>query len=185
MNAVVQRCRRVALSVAAGLVLGLAGGAPAQDRPTDYQVKAAFLEKFGKFIEWPNNAFATPGSPLVIGVFGENPFHGALENLAARDTINGHPVEVRELKALPDLKGCHIVFVASTAKAEQRDVLDAIRRSPILTVGDTDDFCDNGGMVQFIVQNDQVHFQIRNEAARAAGLKISSKLLILAKRAGQ
>ncbi len=154
--------------------------ATAQAHPIEYQAKAAFLEKFGKFVEWPDNAFADTNAPLVIGVFLKDPFQGALEAFAANDTVNGHPVEVRQIKALPDLKGCHILFIPVSEKSQERDVLGALNGLSILTVGDSDDFCDEGGMIQFIVEKGQVRFVINNEAARAAGLKISSKLLILA-----
>jgi hypothetical protein len=165
-----------------------------QDRPTDYQVKAAFLEKFGKFIEWPPQAFPAPDAPLIIGIFGEEgreqaPFRDTLETLAAGDTINGHPVQVRQIKALPDLKSCHILYIPAASRAQQREILDTLSPNsqtpyPILTVGDSPDFLAAGGMIQFVIENQQVHFEIRNAAARAAALKISSKLLILAKKSG-
>jgi YfiR/HmsC-like len=155
----------------------------AQDQPTDYQVKAAFLEKFGKFVEWPDNVFATSTSPVVIGIFIDDPFGSALKSLAGADTINGRPIEIRDIKNLSELKDCHVVFIPASAKASEPDALAAVAGQPVLTVGETDEFYNDGGMIQFIIQNKQVHFRIRNEAARAAGLKISSKLLILARRA--
>jgi hypothetical protein len=154
----------------------------AQERPTDYQVKAVFLKNFGKFVEWPETAFADARAPLVIGVFGgadNDPFHGALDILAANDTINGRAIEVHSIKSLSDLRSCHILFVAAAAKSQERELLDAVNGMSILTVGDSDDFCNEGGMIQFIIKNDQVHFAINNAAARVAGLKVSSKLLIL------
>lgn len=157
----------------------------AQDRPTDYQIKAAFLEKFGKFVTWPDDAFATPNAPLVIGIFGQDPFHGTLEQLAENDTINGHRIVVEQIRALPDLKRCHIVFIPAALKTQERDILQAVHRNAVLTVSDAGDFCDAGGMIQFIIEDDQVHFEIKNDAARDAGLKISSKLLMLAKQAGE
>jgi hypothetical protein len=171
-------------------------------------VKAAFLEKFGKFVLWPNNAFADANAPLVIGVFEDNGnalagressraaaalFYGVLENLAARDTINGHPVHVVQIKAMSDLKNCHIIFIPASMKSQEHEILDVLKAAnggppqgapaSILTVSDSDDFCAAGGMIQFIIEDQQVHFQIKNETARAAGLKISSKLLTLAKQA--
>ena len=171
---------RAALLVFVALASGANGWA--EDQPTDYQVKAAFLERFGKFVEWPDNAFANPDQPLVIGVFGENPFGNALKSLAADDTINGHRVVISEIKDLAGVKNCNVVFIPASEKGSERDDLAAVANLPILTVGETDDFYDAGGMIQFVVENNQVHFRIRNEAARAAGLKISSKLLILARR---
>ena len=154
----------------------------AQEHPTDYQIKAAFLEKFAKFVEWPDNAFADTNSPVCIGIFGEDPFHGALETLAARDTVNGRRVQVKQIKALPDLKHCQIVFIPASMKAQEHDILDEVKTQATLTVGDSDDFCRVGGMIQFVIENEHVHFEIKNDVARAAGLKISSKLLMLAKQ---
>ncbi|SRR5581483_20696 len=166
----------------------------AQEIPTDYQIKAKYLEKFGKFIQWPDTIFAQTNTPMCIGIFGggagvpasrDVEFVSTLQNLAARDTVNGHPVTTILIKAAPDLRCCQIVFIPATMKTQQKEILDEIKNEnlPILTVGESDDFCADGGMVQFVIENQQVHFMIKNEAARAAGLKISSKLLTLAKRA--
>lgn len=157
--------------------------APAQERPTEYQAKAAFLEKFCQFVEWPEHAFAGDGSPLVIGVFGENPFRDALENLAAKDTINGHAIVVRQIKSPPDLKGCHVVFIPASVKAREPEALASVSGLGILTVGETDDFIQHGGMINFVVDNSRIRFEINDAAARRAGLKISSKLLALARPA--
>lgn len=184
MNFVFQRClRRLATALTLASLLALPFSALAQERPTDYQVKAAFLEKFGKFVEWPRNAFTETNAPLVIGIFGDNPFQNALETIAAKDSINGRHIEIIQIKTMSDLQGCHIVFIPTSEKARERDVLNTIkdRALPVLTVGETDDFYRVGGMIQFVIEDTQVHFRIDNSAARDAGLKISSKLLSLAK----
>jgi hypothetical protein len=176
--------KRAGRLMLAGLaVLGFCVCAPAQERPTEYQVKAAFLEKFGKFVEWPDTAFADAGSPLVIGVFDENPFRDDLEKLAAKDTINGHAIVVRQIKSPADLKGCHVVFIPASVKAREREVLAAVNGLGILTVSETDDFIQAGGMINFVIENSRIRFEINDAAARRAGLKISSKLLALARPA--
>jgi hypothetical protein len=164
------------------LLLALLGCWPAwseEIRPPDYQVKAAFLYHFGQFVEWPTNAFADARSPLVIGVYGDDPFHGDLERMVAGQNINGHPVVIRHIKTLPDLKGCHILFIAAPEKGRDRELLKAVNSAGVLTVGEMDDFIQAGGMINFIIEDSQVHFQINNNAARAAGLNISSKLIKL------
>jgi hypothetical protein len=179
-----RRWKRAVRLLLAGLaVLGFCVCAPAQERPTEYQVKAAFLEKFGKFVEWPDTAFAGAGSPLVIGVFGENPFRDDLENLAAKDTINGHAIVVRQIKSPADLKGCHVVFISALVKAREPEALAAVNGLGILTVGETDNFIQAGGMINFVIDNSRIRFEINDAAARRAGLKISSKLLALARPA--
>ena len=164
------------------MLLALLGCWPARSeeiRPPDYQVKAAFLYHFGQFVEWPTNAFADARSPLVIGVYGDDPFHGDLERMVAGQNINGHPVVIRHIKTLPDLKGCHILFIAAPEKGRDRELLKAVNSAGVLTVGEMDDFIQAGGMINFIIEDSQVHFQINNNAARAAGLNISSKLIKL------
>jgi hypothetical protein len=171
----------VRLLLAGLAVLGYCVCAPAQEQPTEYQVKAAFLEKFGKFVEWPGTALAGAGAPLVIGVFGENPFRDDLENLAAKDTINGHAMVVRQIKSPADLKGCHVVFIPASMKAREPEMLAEVKGLGILTVGETDDFIQHGGMINFVIENNRIRFEINDAAARRAGLKISSKLLALAR----
>ena len=179
-----RRWKRAVRLLLAGLaVFGFCVCAPAQEQPTEYQVKAAFLEKFGKFVEWPDTAFAGAGSPLVIGVFGENPFRDDLENLAAKDTINGHAIVVRQIKSPADLKGCHVVFISALVKAREPEALAAVNGLGILTVGETDNFIQAGGMINFVIDNNRIRFEINDAAARRAGLKISSKLLALARPA--
>jgi hypothetical protein len=173
----------VRLMLAGLAVLGFCVCAPAQERPTEYQVKAVFLEKFGQFVEWPDHAFAGVGSPLVIGVFGENPFRDALENLAAKDTLNRRAIVVRQIKSPSDLKGCHVVFSPASVKAREPEVLAEVHGLGILTVGETDNFIQNGGMITFVVEDSRIRFEINDAAARCAGLKISSKLLALARPA--
>lgn len=189
--------------------------AVAQDLPTDYQVKAAYLFHFGQFVQWPDQdaelsmagsqsnqesgkigaivhdetpapaesqKTETGNQPFVIGVFGrDDPFHGDLEPMVARVKINGHRIEVRRIRALDDLHGCRVLFIPAAERERQREVLDAVRGKPVLTVGDAADFYAAGGMIQFVEEQAQVHFRINADAARAAGLKISSKLLSLAK----
>ena len=154
-------------------------------RLPDYQVKAAFLYNFGKFVEWPDGTFAATNAPLVIGVLGPDPFHGDLERLTANQFINGHPIVVRQIKAGADLKSCHLLFLAVPEKEAVRDALKSLEGARVLTVGETDNFLAAGGMIQFIIEGHQVHFAINNTAARHAGLKISSKLLTLASPAAQ
>lgn len=184
-------CQRRWPGIPAGLLLaGLAllwlAGAPLasaqESQPSAYQVKAAFLMNFGKFVEWPTNAFAAGQTNLIIGVFGDDPFHGDLEVLVAGQKIAGHPLAVRQIRSLADVKGCQLLFIPAEAKDQTRDVLTAVGGQAVLTVGESEGFCDAGGMINFVLVNRQVHFDINNEAAKSAGLKISSKLLMLARR---
>jgi len=190
MNLNSQRLRRgpVWKTALAGLVLlawALAPKAAAQeqDKPSDYQVKAAFLFNFGKFVEWPASAFTNARSPLVIGVLGGDPSHGDLGRVIADRQIGLRRVEVREIQSPSDWPGCQMLFMTSALSLSQvREALKDLNGASVLTVGEADGFCEAGGMINFVIENRQVHFEINNGAALAANLKISSKLVILARR---
>ncbi|MGA2242536.1 MAG: YfiR family protein [Verrucomicrobiota bacterium] len=160
-----------------------------ENRPPDYRVKAAFMYNFGKFVDWPDAAFACTNAPLVIGVLGGDAFHGDCERFVANKSINGHPVIVRQIshpnsaRSAPDysdLKSCHILFISASSADNLPDILDALKGASVLTVTDNlDHFATSGVMINFVMEKDNVHFQINDDAARHAGLKISSKLMML------
>ncbi len=164
--------------------------ASAQDaRPPDYRVKAAFVYNFGKFVEWPAAAFASTNAPLIIGLLGGDPFHGDCERIVANKSINGHPVIVRQIShsgaagqapGYADLKSCHILFISASESDNLPDILDALKGASVLTVTDElDHFAASGVIINFVMENKSVRFEINDEAARRAGLKLSSKLLML------
>jgi hypothetical protein len=184
--------RRPALLLGFLLQAALFGHWPAQaqeSRPPDYRVKAAFMYNFGKFVEWPAAAFASTNAPLVIGVLGGDPFHGDCERIVANKSIDGHPVIVRQIShpssarqapGYPDLKSCHILFISASESGNLPDILDALKGANVLTVTDNlDRFATSGVIINFVMENGSVHFEINDDAARRAGLKISSKLLML------
>jgi hypothetical protein len=159
-----------------------AGRAAAQDEnPTEYQVKAAFLYNFGKFVTWPTNAFADAYAPLVIGVVGDNPFHGDLRRLVANKKIDGHLVLVRTVAAAADVKGCHIIFVSEAAQKSPDALLVALRQPDILTVTENiEHLAGSDFIINFVRKDNRIRFQINMAKAGESGLKISSKLLPLA-----
>lgn len=172
------------LRVLAGLllVLILPPAVPAQNGPPVYDLKAAFLYHFGQFVEWPEKSFANPGAPLVIGIYGADPFHGDLERIVAGQNINGHPVVIRQAVKLSDLKVCNVVFINAAEQPHQAGILEALNGGAVLTVTeDMNQFSQSGFMINLFVEDDKVRFQINEEAARRAGLKISPKLLTLAR----
>ncbi|HEY1786595.1 MAG TPA: YfiR family protein [Verrucomicrobiae bacterium] len=146
---------------------------------SEYQVKAAFLYNFGKFVEWPTNDFASTNSPLVIGVYGENPFGNDLASVVQGRNIDGHPVVTRTV-SLNDLKGCQIVFIASSEQKNVGQILGALNGAGVLTVTENMSPFQSGVMINFILQDDRIRFEINNTAAEKVGLKLSSKLLMLA-----
>ena len=165
-----------------GLVWLLAvGGSRAQEAPpTEYQLKAAFLLNFAKFVEWPPAAFAGATSPMVLGILGENPFGDVLERTIRDKTINNHPLVVKELHSSAEATNCHILFIGTSEKARLPEILAGLHGAGVLTVSETAGFTESGGMINFFRQGNKIRFQIKEVAAKSAGLKISSKLLSLA-----
>jgi hypothetical protein len=154
--------------------------AQAQDAG-EYPVKAAFLYNFAKFVEWPPETSGGPSAPLVLGVLGDDPFGGTIDQLVAGKTANGRPLVVRRLKWGEDLRQCHILFISSSEHKRLPQILEALRGASVLTVGDMDQFGQQGGMIQFVLEQSKVRFEINIAAGEQARLKFSSKLLALAK----
>jgi hypothetical protein len=155
-----------------------------QDALSEYQVKAAYLFNFLKFVEWPEESFADPLAPLVIGVVGEDPFGSALPQVVTGKTVQGRDLVIRIYHAGEDLRGAHILFISASERKRLPTILSSLRGSSVLTVADTSGFLDSGGMIQFLNENGRVRFAINVDATGRARLKMSSKLLTLAKVVG-
>ena len=154
---------------------------PAQTaQPTEYQIKAAFLYNFAKFVDWPPSKDSSANSPIVIGVLGVNVFHDDLVNILRGKMINQHPLQLRLFQSEAEATNCRILFISPSEKDHCQKILRELNGSSILTVSETDHFIDAGGVINFVIVGKNVRFQINNEAAKKAGLTISSKLLSLA-----
>jgi hypothetical protein len=175
---------RAAQFLCLGLTLLLVvGPLPAQDlQPTEYQIKAAFLFNFAKFVQWPPGGFAAPNSPIVIGVLGDNPFHNDLERTIQNKLVDYHPLLIREFHSPAEATNCQILFISASEKKQLPEILKILRGSSILTVSETEGFVEAGGIINFMQAGTKLRFQINQESATKAGLKISSKLLSLAWR---
>ncbi|HEY3093876.1 MAG TPA: YfiR family protein [Vicinamibacterales bacterium] len=162
-------------SLLAAVIVALAvAPARGQDTPLEYQVKAAYLYNFLKFVEWP--ARAVSGS-LTICIAGRSPFGDALDDIVRDESIEGHAIAARVAAApQPD---CNVVFVPHDVPAAE--FLRAARTAPVLTVGESADFIAQGGVINFVRDAGMIRFEIDQEAATRAGLRISSRLLRLAR----
>jgi len=147
----------------------------------EYQVKAAFLYNFAKFIDWPPSAFTDAKQPLEICVYGRDPFGTVLEDALLGKTIGERRVGLGRAMQFQDLAGCQIVFVGGSAHESAADLANRLKGRAVLLVGESDGFAASGGTIQFTIEDSRVHFVINPDAADRAGLKISSKLLALAK----
>jgi hypothetical protein len=167
----------LAVLVPAG-ILSSAHGEP-QSAP-EYAVKAAFLFNFAKFVEWPDDAFADRADPLVLCVLGEDPFGDTLRSLRGK-TVNGRPLAIRYMTTLEELDRCHLLFVCPSEKQALPKILQAVKGRNILTVADMEGFARDGGIINLVKEENRVGIEVNLEVARRTRLKISSKLLALAK----
>jgi hypothetical protein len=165
--------------VLAWLGSGMAWCVPAQaeSAPSEYETKAAILLNFVRFTDWPPEAFTSAEAPFVIGVVGKDPFGAALDKTFSGKSVKGRSFIVKRLTADQNLKSCHLLFVSASEKRRQRDLLDKLRGVPVLTVGETYDFRDHSGAVQFVPRDKSVGFNINLNAAKAGRLHISSNVL--------
>jgi uncharacterized protein DUF4154 len=172
---------RLSAVLSAMLPLGLDVSASAQPRTTEYDVKAAFLYNFVKFTEWPASAFRDEEAPIVLGIFGEDPFGPELDRMLAEKTAHGRSFEVRRLLLPGDAASCHVLFIANSGEERWPAIVDAIKGRPILTIGESRDFARHRGHINFVVENNRVLFEINLERTASSSLMISSQLLRLAR----
>jgi hypothetical protein len=164
----------LALTVGLGTATVLAVQAP------EYDVKAAFLYNFAKFVEWPASTFAGPAAPIRICVVGSNPFGGHLQAFTRGKQVNGRTIAVRTGVPIASARSCQMVFVSPSERGRTEAILAQLAGRPVLTVGDTADFADQGGIIGLSMDESHVRFQINMVAARRAKLKLSSQVLKVA-----
>jgi len=149
---------------------------------TEYEVKAAYIFNFSKFIKWPSASFDNQASPYVLGIYGNDPFGSIIKKIIGNRKSNGRNWVVKYYSRPDQIKQCHILFISDIKPSELRKVLDHTSKLPILTVGDEiNKFCQQGGEINFTPKNSGKRFEINNKEANRAGLSISSKLLMLSK----
>ena len=153
----------------------------AQQSPTEYQVKAAYLFNFIKFVEWPTEPPTDSHGRWVIGIVGENPFGDELTQVVAGKVVQGRQFQVRTFLPGEDLRACNILFIGTSEKKRLPSILTALNGADVLTVADMANFTDAGGMIQFVMEDGRVRFVIDVTAASHTRMKISSKLLSLAR----
>jgi YfiR/HmsC-like len=151
-----------------------------QTRPQDNEVKAAYLFNFGRFATWPASATAAEGPSINVCVIGRDPFGTVLDSTLAGETIDGKNVAVKRIMAAKDAAGCRILFVSASEELQVSQILEVIGRAAVLTVSDLPGFTARGGMIQFVLQDNRVRFEVNLAAAEQANLKLSSELLKVA-----
>ncbi|HEV7219578.1 MAG TPA: YfiR family protein [Terriglobales bacterium] len=176
-----RRAQFCALAVAALLSVG-GTSARAQDSPSvEYQVKAAFLFNFAKFVDWPPGSYQDEKTPITICVFGYDPFGSALDEIIRGKSINNRELVKRRIDKAGELKTCQIVFVSAREDKFLSEILSNLKGVSALVVGEGENFAERGGEIQFYLENNRVRFAINVDAVQRARLNVSSKLLALAK----
>lgn len=169
-------CRWLFITALAG---GFFSGAFASTQTGLYDVEASFLCNLGRFVEWPSNTFTSTNAPMLIGVYGKNPFDGKLADFASGKSIDGHKVIARKV-SFNELPKCQILFIGESRQSDLNAILRKVDGAGVLTVTENIDPFRSGVMINFTSSDDQVRFEINDKAARRVRLKISSKLLNLA-----
>ena len=154
---------------------------PASASLTEYQIKAAFLYNFAKFVEWPAPTLEKIGDTFTIGIWGEDPFGEDLENELTGKMVQGKRLVLKKLTRLEDAPKCQVLFISASEKDKLPMALEILKGFSVLTVSDIPSFIQRGGMVGFILDHNRVRFNINLEMAEKSDLKISSQLLKLAK----
>jgi hypothetical protein len=151
----------------------------AAQRVSEYQVKAAFLYNFSKFLDWPTDSFSNPSDPFVVGIYGADPFGNYLVETISGEKALGRPMIIQRFTDLNETRKCQILFINVPGKTSE--AIEAVKGSGVLTVSDDPAFCALGGIIGFYTENATIRLQINMNAAKEANLAISSKLLRISK----
>lgn len=156
--------------------------AASQSEVVEYQIKAAFLYKFGAYIEWPEQTFPQTSSPVIIGVMGSDAVADELAQMSSGRNINGRPVNVKKLNYGDPIKGLHILFIARTDQSRMAATLTAARGLPLLVVTETDHTSMPVGVINFVIDGEKVRFDVALRSAEVNNIKLSARLLTVARK---
>ncbi len=145
----------------------------------EYPVKAAFLYNFAKLVEWPGGSAA---KTIVIGILGSDPFGAVLDFTFEDKVIAGKRFEVRRFQRIDQLQVCHVLFISDSEQKNFGRILEAVRGMPVLTVSDARDFVSAGGIIELVLEDSKIRFDINLSEAKRSGLRISAQLLQLARQ---
>jgi hypothetical protein len=168
-------CILLPAAVCVAILLGVSSPVDAQ-ASKEYLVKAAFLLKLTKYVEWPNS-----NEPFSIGILGDDPFGTVLDELVKGETVHKRPMVVKRSRRVEDLKSCEVLFICRSESNAIPQIMRDLTQSRTLIVGDVEGFCRNGGIVNLIIQNGRLSFEINPRAAKKHGIGVDSQVLSLAK----
>jgi len=175
------RYRGPAAALACAFVLLVANRRSGAQSATTGEVKAAFLYNFARFTEWPSDAFKSDSSPFVIGIAGDEVLRHNVDIVIRGKFAGNRSLETRQVKDAIDMAGVHILYIGGRASSHVEDFVQVLNGGPVLTVGDGDQFSDKGGMINFLIVGNRVRFEIKLDATEHSRLKVSSRVLTLAR----
>lgn len=174
-------CVRLLMALAIiGFFFGTAGVSAQKLKPTEYELKAAYLYNFARFVEWPAASESAKNASFAICVIGQDPFGTALDGVVARETIDGKPVITKRIAKPQDAAACRVLYISSSEDSQLKAILSALDKSGVLTVSDIPQFSQRGGMIEFVPEGSRIRFEVNLASAEDAGLILSSDLLKVA-----
>ncbi|MEW6067505.1 MAG: YfiR family protein [Nitrospirota bacterium] len=156
---------------------------PQRSKPKEYQVKAAFIYNFVKFIEWPDELFKD-STTVTFCIIGDDPFVSEIDTIQGQ-SVKGKVLEVTRINSIDKAKNCHLLFISSSERKNITYILKEIKNLSVLTIGDTEGFAQQGVIINFFIEENKIRFEINTDAANCAKIQISSKLLKLARIVGE
>lgn len=154
-------------------------------QPREYDLKAVLLFNLAQFTEWPENVFAGTNAPLVIGIFGTDPFGKVLDEVVQGESVKGHAIQLARVRSMEQASQCHILFISRSAEDSLSSILHEMEGRPVLTVSDIEGFATRGGMIRFETIGNRIKLKVNVETMQAAKLELSSKVLRLAEVVGR
>ena len=153
-------------------------GSPAE---REAYIKSSYLLNFVRYVEWPEEVFSSPKTPFVIGILGRNGLGSSPEKVILGQSIGGRSLVVRRFDTLDEASKCHMVFVGARER-RHRDLLESLGEQPVLTVGEAEDFLEEGGGIRLVRTDNRVGFEVNLDSANRLGLRVSSRMLEIASR---
>ena len=184
----IKRRLRAAIAILPILLVGAWLNAQNTSGSSEYLIKAGFIPNFSNLVQWPSTSFAQPESPIVIVILGEDHFGGTLDHALEGKKVNARPFVIKRARSVSELqrtlgpqKECQILYVSSSEMPHLGEAIQVLKGAPVLTIGETPGFARSGGIINLILEDNKVRFEVNVQAAKDADLNISSRLLALAR----
>jgi len=184
----IKRRLRAVVALLPILLAGVTLNAQNTSGSSEYLIKAGFIYNFANLVQWPSTSFAQPDSPIVIVILGEDHFGATLDHALEGKKVNARPFVIKRARSVSELqralgpqKECQILYVSSSEMSRLGEAIQLLKGVPVLTIGETPGFAKNGGIINLILEDNKVRFEVNVQAAKDADLNISSRLLALAR----